>query len=426
MIKKTILMLLVLVGGVMTANAEDVYSIGSDESGWGIRGQMTANEDGTYSYIINFPADYDNYLFTIFEGDEIASDWSNAYRPVGAGANWGLVDNNTPTLQKGANNYVLTYNVSGTRARAIKVDFTPSTGQCVVTRLIAVASGYNHWSTTTDYLEETSRGSNVYQGTVALEKESTDYDDGFQFVAINGKALKYYSNKENTWIDTNQYNALVSADGYYKLEANFDTYAWVAPVRFEVSATLGAYGYTTFASEYPLDLDNITDATAYYVTATPTTSVKLIQATGTVPAGEGLVLYGEPSAEITIPAALSGSAISGNLLKGCTAATVLDGNTTGYESIYVLVNTDTRPEFQNVKNWIDGNHTVSIPAGKAYLNASGVSAPSFSLEFDDETTGIANIERTISDNQYYTLDGRRVAQPTKGLYIVDGKKVIIK
>ena len=424
-------MLLVLVGGVMTANAEDIYSIGSNESGWGIRGQMTDNEDGTYSYIIDFPADYDNYLFTIFEGDEIASDWSNAYRPVGAEANWGLVDNNTPTLQKGANNFVLTYNVSGTPARAIKVDFTPSTGQCVVTRLIAVASGYNQWSTTTDYLEETSRGSNVYKGTVALEAETEGYDNGYQFVAIYDKKLKYYSNKENTWIDTNQANALVTADGYYQLEANFGTYAWVDPIRFKVSATLGAYGYTTFASEYPLDLDNITDATAYYVAATPTTSVKLIQATGTVLAGEGLVLYGEPSygepsAEITIPAALSGSAISGNLLKGCTAATVLDGNTTGYESIYVLVNTDTRPEFQNVKNWIDENHTVSIPAGKAYLNASGVSAPSFSLEFDDETTGIANIERAISDNQYYTLDGRRVAQPTKGLYIVNGKKIIIK
>ena len=52
------------------------------------------------------------------------------------------------------------------------------------------------------------------------------------------------------------------------------------------------------------------------------------------------------------------------------------------------------------------------------------------LSFDGEgTTGIStlNVERgTLNDNSYYMLDGRRVAQPTKGLYIVNGKKVIIK
>ena len=45
------------------------------------------------------------------------------------------------------------------------------------------------------------------------------------------------------------------------------------------------------------------------------------------------------------------------------------------------------------------------------------------------TTGIEtlNVERgTLNDNSYYMLDGRRVAQPTKGLYIVNGKKVVIK
>ena len=193
-----------------------------------------------------------------------------------------------------------------------------------------------------------------------------------------------------------------------------------------INATLGAYGYTTFASECPLDLDNITNATAFYVAATPTTSVKLVQASGTVQAGEGLVLYGEPNTEITIPVAISGTSLTGNLLVGCPTETTLNSQTTNYSTIYVLVNTDERPEFQNVYNWIYGGNTVTIPAGKAYLQALTTSAPSFSLEFDDETTGIANIERTISDNQYYTLDGRRVAQPTKGLYIVDGKKVIIK
>ena len=43
------------------------------------------------------------------------------------------------------------------------------------------------------------------------------------------------------------------------------------------------------------------------------------------------------------------------------------------------------------------------------------------------TTGINNVNReTITNNRYYDLQGRKVAQPTKGLYIVNGRKVVIK
>ena len=58
--------------------------------------------------------------------------------------------------------------------------------------------------------------------------------------------------------------------------------------------------------------------------------------------------------------------------------------------------------------------------------------------FDGGTTGVEtlnatphslreNVERgTLNDNSYYMLDGRRLAQPTKGIYIINGKKVAIK
>ena len=45
----------------------------------------------------------------------------------------------------------------------------------------------------------------------------------------------------------------------------------------------------------------------------------------------------------------------------------------------------------------------------------------------EEATGIANMNReTITYNQYYTLDGRLVENPSAGVYIVNGKKVVIK
>ena len=43
------------------------------------------------------------------------------------------------------------------------------------------------------------------------------------------------------------------------------------------------------------------------------------------------------------------------------------------------------------------------------------------------TTGIENMEHSSSAiDQYYDLQGRRVAHPTKGLYIVNGRKVVVE
>ena len=56
---------------------------------------------------------------------------------------------------------------------------------------------------------------------------------------------------------------------------------------------------------------------------------------------------------------------------------------------------------------------------------AGAQARSFTI--DEEATGInaVNGERLMV-NGYYNLNGQRVDQPTKGLYIVNGRKVIIK
>lgn len=71
-----------------------------------------------------------------------------------------------------------------------------------------------------------------------------------------------------------------------------------------------------------------------------------------------------------------------------------------------------------------------VGANRAYLTATNVPAGArLGIVFDDdETTGIENLTPTLSkgNGAYYNLSGRRVAQPTRGLYIVNGKKVVIK
>lgn len=73
--------------------------------------------------------------------------------------------------------------------------------------------------------------------------------------------------------------------------------------------------------------------------------------------------------------------------------------------------------------------TASAPAGVVYLDAS-ISARALSIVFEDEgeTTAISEVRGLKAEvrGEYFNLNGQRVAQPTKGLYIVNGRKVVIK
>lgn len=196
----------------------------------------------------------------------------------------------------------------------------------------------------------------------------------------------------------------------------------------DVSGTIGSNGYTTFSSPYPLALGSMTastgDVTAYYATAVGGSSVTLTSIAENVEAGEGLILKGTAGATFTIPVAVSGSAIS-NYLVGCPTATEL---TTPNDNYYVMVNSGENVEFQALNGSYTDNK-VTIPAGKAYLNVSAANARLSVVFNDDETTtGIDDVRSKMSDvrSEYYNLNGQRIEKPSKGLYIVNGKKVILK
>jgi hypothetical protein len=92
-----------------------------------------------------------------------------------------------------------------------------------------------------------------------------------------------------------------------------------------------------------------------------------------------------------------------------------------FKSAYLVKHT---PEFRKTTSG-------TLAANKAYLEIpAGAGARALSIVFDDEqeTTAIESVapKAVAKDNIYYDLQGRRVAQPTRGLYIVNGKKVVIK
>ena len=99
---------------------------------------------------------------------------------------------------------------------------------------------------------------------------------------------------------------------------------------------------------------------------------------------------------------------------------------------YTNIKTITYDDYVlNGTNLYKVNSAVSLKPFRAYFTVAGgraVKANVIGLNFDGETTGIQEIGQleNLQFDNWYDLSGRRVAQPRSGLYIVNGKKVVIK
>lgn len=147
-----------------------------------------------------------------------------------------------------------------------------------------------------------------------------------------------------------------------------------------------------------------------------------------LPAGEAVVIYGEAgdySFEYATDAAKFEAVDAANLLKG--SDTAVKDEDAGY-SYYILGFENDVAGFYRQKG-TEAKY-VNSAAHKAYLkvpNAGGEAVKSFYVFGGDTTTGVTAIETSDrSNNVVYNLAGQRVSTPTKGLYIVNGKKVFIK
>jgi len=94
----------------------------------------------------------------------------------------------------------------------------------------------------------------------------------------------------------------------------------------------------------------------------------------------------------------------------------------------------TFSENLNLYRFIASGNELKTPTGgtlkslRCYFEyPSGGNARSFTIDEEGGTTGINAVNgEGFMVNGYYNLNGQRVAKPTKGLYIVNGKKVVIK
>ena len=162
---------------------------------------------------------------------------------------------------------------------------------------------------------------------------------------------------------------------------------------------------------------------AYVVSGIENGCAKMELVKGILPANTAVVIKAEAGDYSFAYSSATGS-VSTNLLKGTTV------NTNITDDAYVLANGDAGVGlYFATKNQAD-NTAWKNNAFKAYLpapkNAEGVK--SYSFRFGEGTTGIDEMtEQRAESKVIYDLTGRRVETITApGIYIVNGKKVLVK
>jgi hypothetical protein len=184
--------------------------------------------------------------------------------------------------------------------------------------------------------------------------------------------------------------------------------------------SVGVSGYATYCPMKPIIFQGNENVKAFIAKEKSATEVTLKQVRGAVAAGTGLVLKGEPGAEAVFEVTNEGTSYSGtNMMVGVT-----DTNATINEAyLYVLVQKTDGVKFADT-----AANAAIVPVGKAYLHAPANSSRILTISFDDETTAMkgVNAAETEAPTAVYNLSGQRVTSPKAGLYIMNGKKVVIK
>ena len=217
--------------------------------------------------------------------------------------------------------------------------------------------------------------------------------------------------------------------------SNTVSFSWSSTARIESATvtiaptvTITAAKYATYCSPHKLDFSE-TGITVYKAKVNGN-SVKLTEVTGgIVPANTGVILYKDVDAATTIavPVTTTDATITDNELVGTTVRTLV-AKQSGDNFNYIL---------QNGQDGIVFNMATAegayMPANRAYLStaydASAVGARLMVVFDEGDTTGIdtVNSEKVTANSVAYDLQGRRVVNPKKGgLYIVNGKKVVVK
>lgn len=199
---------------------------------------------------------------------------------------------------------------------------------------------------------------------------------------------------------------------------------YYAPASAEIKVNIGATGYATlYYSDRALVVPENVAAYTYKVTNGKLDESYLYNAGETIPAATGVVLKAAPGEYTFAASQNAGDVDTDNLLKGSDEATQTTGG-----AVYYKLSLNKVGDANSVGFYYGSADGAAFTNGahKAYLAlpaASGVRAFLFN---GNTTTGIQNATANNAASQIYDLQGRRVQSAQKGLYIINGKKVLVK
>ena len=218
---------------------------------------------------------------------------------------------------------------------------------------------------------------------------------------------------------------------YGAKETYATTEGWEDFVNIEgpkVTITINQYGSATYCSPFALDFSEVEGLKAYSAIGfNSSTQVVTLARVMTTPAEAGIFVKGEPG-EYVVPTIEECNEHTLNLLVGTLEQTTVNSTEDEMSNYkFTVAELDEAPMFYPFED----NTTFS--AGKAYLQIPTAWLPataqkSVSIRFDEgETTGIDELKGENGEGKtIYDLQGRVVENPTSGIYIIDGKKTLVK
>lgn len=206
------------------------------------------------------------------------------------------------------------------------------------------------------------------------------------------------------------------------------------------SATLDAKGFATYCPAWTVKIpeaaDGQTKVKAYYMSAAEGSTLTFTEITGTeIPGGCAVLLTGDAGATYNFVEAdkvATGGAWKSIGLNSATGSLGVSVLHPAYKS-GIKASANCWAYKKNSGLYAQVTEGLAIPEGKAWVDAeltpSQSDARGIAIVFDgNDPTGISEVTVKAEEtrNGCFDLQGRRVTNPVKGLYIVNGKKVVIK